>query len=232
MHFINQVFSPCSDTDSIPHLRPQFTQSFELAYRYKWNSGMVYLAGYHRLIKDPYMRIYTADTSNADYDVIVKIYANTGGATNSGVEMVFSQQILDFWKLSGNTNLYKNSIEAYQGDLRFPYIHTFEIKKSEEYTWDAKLSNQFKLNEQLEIILITLYLAPKNIPQGRQLARSSVDLSLSLKILEGKGLISFSASDILNTYGIRQDIWGEGFRAHYENNHETQIFRLGIKYRF
>jgi outer membrane receptor protein involved in Fe transport len=168
-----RIFAKSDDHELLkvgnPYLRPQFTQTFELAYRYKWNSGMVYLAGYHRLIKDPYMRIYTADTSNASYDVIVKIYANTGSATNTGMEMVFSQHITGFWKLSGSTNIYRNSIASYQGHLRFPYVHTFDIKVSEEYTWDAKLTNQFKLNDRLDIQLTALYLAPKIFPRAGNL---------------------------------------------------------------
>jgi outer membrane receptor protein involved in Fe transport len=178
-----RIFAKSDDHELLkvgnPYLRPQFTQSFELAYRLKWNSGLVYLAGYYRFIKDPYIRIYTADTTNADYDVIVKIYANTGKATNAGMEMQFSQQVLKGWKLSGNANIYKNSIEAYQGALRFPYNHTFEIEPSAEYTWNGKLNNQFQVNDRLEIQLTALYLAPVNIPQGKQYARSSVDLGLS-----------------------------------------------------
>ncbi len=231
-----RIFAKSDDHELLkvgsPYLRPQYTQSFELAYRLKWNSGMAYLAGYYRFITDPYMRIYTADTTNADYAVIVKIYANTGSATNTGLELVFSQQILDFWKLSGNANFYRNAIDAYTGDLRFPYVHTFDIPASEENTWDAKISNQFKVNDNLEFQLTALYMAPKNIPQGRQYTRSSLDLGASWKIMEGKGVVSFSATDILNTYGIRQSINGEGFRADYENNYETQVFRLGLKYRF
>jgi hypothetical protein len=139
---------------------------------------------------------------------------------------------MDFWKLSGNANFYRNSIDAYTGDVRFPYVHTFDIAQTAENTWDAKVINQFKLNDHLEFQLTALYLAPKNIPQGRQYARSSLDLGASWKILEGKGVITLSATDILNTYGIRQDINGEGFRTEYENLYETQIFRIGMKYRF
>lgn len=231
-----RIFAKSDDQELLkvgnPYLRPQFTQSFELAYRLKWNSGMAYLAGYYRMISDPYMRIYTEDTTNVDYDVIVKIYANTGSAINTGLEVVFSQQILKFWKLSGNANYYRNSIDAYTGEVRFPYVHTFEISASEENTWDTKISNQFTVNDNLEFQLTVLYMAPKNIPQGKQYSRSSLDLGVSWKILKGKGVLNFSASDILNRYGIKQDIQGEGFRIEYENNFETQIFRLGMKYRF
>jgi len=231
-----RIFAKSDDHELLkvgnPYLRPQFTQSFELAYRLKWESGMVYLAAYYRMIDNPYMRIYTEDTTNVDYDVIIKIYANTGSATNAGGEVVFSQQILDFWKLSGNANIYQNSIDAYQGTLQFPYVHTFDIIGSSEVTWDAKLNNQFAINDHLEIQLTAIYLAPKNIPQGKQYSRTSIDFGIAYKILEGKGELSFSASDIFNTYGIQQDISGDGFTATYENYYETQVFRIGAKYRF
>ena len=231
-----RIFTKSDDQELLkvgnPYLRPQFTQSFELAYRLKWESGMVLLAGYYKLIDDPYMRIYTADTSNATYDVIVKTYANTGGAKNIGLEVVFSQQILEIWKLTGNANIYRNSIDAYEGSLLFPYPHTFTIDHSAENTWDAKLSNTFSINDNLELQLTAVYYAPKNIPQGRQLSRSSVDFGITQKLFEGKGEISFSASDILNNFGIRQEILGDGFTAIYENFYETQVFRIGLKYKF
>lgn len=231
-----RIFAKSDDQELLkvgnPYLRPQFTESFELAYRLKWESGMVLLAGYFKLIDDPYMRIYTADTTNATYDVIVKTYANTGGAKNAGLELVFSQQILEIWKLSGNANMYRNSIDAYEGSLLFPYPHTFAIISSVENTWDAKLSNTFSINDNLEVQLTAVYYAPRNIPQGRQLSRSSIDVGITQKLFEGKGEISISASDIFNNFGIRQEIYGEGFSATYENYYETQVFRIGLKYKF
>jgi hypothetical protein len=193
---------------------------------------MIFIAGYLKLIDDPYMRIYTEDTTNVDYDVIVKIYANTGSAANAGLELVFSQQILKIWKLSGSANLYRNTIDAYEGSLLFPYPHTFTIENSVDNTLDAKLSNSFSINDNLELQLTGIYFAPKNIPQGRQLSRSSIDLGITQKLFEGRGELSFSASDIFNTFGIRQEIDGDGFTATYENYYETQVFRIGLKYKF
>jgi len=231
-----RIFAKSDDQELLkvgnPYLRPQYTQSFELAYRLKWESGMVLLSGYYKLIDDPYMRIYTEDTTNVSYDVIVKTYANTGSAQNTGLELVFSQQILEIWKLSGNANIYRNSIDAYEGSLLFPYPHTFAIISSAENTWDAKLSNTFSINDNLELQLTAVYYAPKNIAQGRQLSRSSIDFGITHKLFEGKGEISFSASDIFNNFGIRQEIYGDGFTAVYENYYETQVFRVGLKYKF
>ena len=178
------------------------------------------------------MRVYTKDEMNPIYDVIIKSYANTGSATNTGVELVFSQQVLEFWKLSGNGNLYNNSIAAYQGTLYFPYEHTFNVEASSEYTWDAKLNNQFEFENDLSFQLTAIYMADKNIPQGKQFSRASIDIGAKKKIWEGKGEINFAATDIFNTYGIKQNIKGDGFTAVYENYYQTQVFRLGLKYKF
>lgn len=215
-----------------PYLRPQFTQTFELAYKRLWKSGSVFLSGYHRMIEDAFQRIYSIDASNPDYSIINKIYQNTGSARNTGVEIVFSQKLDDFWKLSGSFNGYNNEIDAYSGILYFPYERPFTIDASSDITWDAKLNNNFNLKNDWEIQLTGVYYAPKNIPQGKQLARSSVDLGIKKAILQGNGEITFSLSDIFNNFGIRQEFDGDGFTALYENYYETQVARIGFKYRF
>jgi hypothetical protein len=80
--------------------------------------------------------------------------------------------------------------------------------------------------------LTGLYLAPKNIPQGKELSRSSIDLGFKKVVWKGKGEITFAFTDIFNQYGIRQEIIGEGFNVLYENYFETQMVRLGLKYKF
>ncbi len=215
-----------------PYLRPQFTQTFEMAYKHYWESGSAFLSVYHRLIEDAFQRVYSIDDSNPDYDIINKIYQNTGSARNTGLEIVFSQQVAGFWKLSGSFNGYNNVIDEYSGVLYFPYERTFTVNETTDKTWDAKLNNQFDLPKEFKIQLTGVYYADKNIPQGKQFARSSIDLGIKKAILKGNGEISFSFSDIFNNFGIRQEYDGDGFKVRYENLYETQVARLGFKYKF
>lgn len=215
-----------------PYLRPQFSQTFELAYKRLWESGSVFLSGYHRLIDDAFQRVYSMDESNPDYTIINKIYHNTGSATNTGMELVFSQQLVKLWKLSGSFNGYNNKIDAYSGIMYFPYERPFSIDASTDKTWDLKVNNQFELDKGWEIQLTGIYYADKIIPQGKQFARSSIDLGIKKEILEGKGEILFSFSDIFNDFGIKQEYQGYRFTALYENYYETQVARLGFKYKF
>jgi outer membrane receptor protein involved in Fe transport len=215
-----------------PYLRPQFTDAFEIAHKYSWGDGSLFSAVYHRMIKDQYMRIFSIDTSNPDYDIVNRIYQNTGSATNTGLELLFSQDITNTFKVSASFNGFVNSIDAYQGTLLFPFERPFFIEASADPAWDAKLTSEFKLPWELSAQITGVFFSNRNIPQGEQLSRSSLDFGFKKTIWDSKGELSLAATDILNTFGIRQRIISEGFTAVYENYYETQVIRLGMKYRF
>jgi outer membrane receptor protein involved in Fe transport len=215
-----------------PYLRPQFTDAIELAHKYSWGAGSLFSALYHRMIKDQYRRIFSLDESNPDYDIVNKIYQNTGYATNTGIELLLSQDITQNWKLSASLNWYVNSIDHYTGTLLFPYVRPFFIEKSSDKAGDFKINNEITLPGNWALQLTGLYYSDMNIPQGKQLSRSSVDVGLKKIVWEGHGEFTLSASDIFNTFGLRQEVVGEGFTALYENYFETQIIRAGFKYKF
>ena len=215
-----------------PYLRPQFTNSVEAAHRYNWDSGSFFSAVYYRQISGAYQRVFSIDNSNPDYDIVNRIYENTGQSTNAGIELLFSQDLTENWKLIASTNVYQNNIDAFQGTLLFPTVRTFTIEKTSNTAGDFKLTNSFTLPLNIEAQITGLYYSKRNIPQGEQLARSSVDFGLKKSLWNKKGEITLSASDLFNNFGLRQRINGEGFVALYENYYETQIMRLGLKYKF
>jgi hypothetical protein len=116
--------------------------------------------------------------------------------------------------------------------LLFPYEREFKIEEATDNSADIKINNQFILPGETQIQLTALYYTPKNIPQGTQMARSSVDIGVKKKVFSGKGELNFSFSDIFNDFGIKQEIKGDGFTAVYENFYETQILSAGFKYKF
>ncbi|MFT6928937.1 MAG: outer membrane receptor protein involved in Fe transport [Sediminicola sp.] len=215
-----------------PYLRPQFTDAVELAHKFSWDNGSLFSAVYHRMINDQYMRILSIDDSNPDYDIVSRIYQNTGNATNSGVELLFSQDISQSWKLSGSINWYQNNIIAYQGTLLFPFERTFSIASSSDLAGDFKISNEIMLPRDVTFQITGLYYSQKNIPQGKELGRSSIDVGIKKKLWDSKGELFLSASDIFNRFGIRQELVTEGLVTLYANYYETQIIRLGLKYKF
>lgn len=214
-----------------PYLRPQFTDAFEVAHKYSWNTGSLFSAVYYRMIQDQYMRIFSVDDSNPDYDIVNRIYQNTGSATNTGIELLASQDISTDWKLSGNFNWFSNHINAYQGILLFPFERPFNINETKANAWTGKVTTELELPKDFTLQLTGVYYSKKNIPQGEELARSSIDFGLKKSLWKQKATITLSASDIFNRFGIQQRISNDGFTALYQNFFETQIFRLGFSYK-
>ncbi len=215
-----------------PYVRPQFTQTYEAAYKRIWETGSVFFSTYYRQLDAPFLRIFSIDNSNPAYSVINKIYQNVGSGTNLGIEILLAQSIKDYWKISGSFNWYNNTIDAYTGTLLFPFERPFNIQNTTDQTWDIKINNQIDLPKKTQIQLTAIYLAPKNIPQGRALARSSIDLGIKKSILQDRGELTFSFSDIFNDFGIREEITTADFTALYENYFETQVARIGFKYKW
>ncbi len=215
-----------------PYLRPQFTNSVELAHRYRWDSGSLFTAIYHRNIYGAYQRIFSIDNRNSDYDIVNRIYQNTGKSTNTGLEILFSQEITDYWKLTSSINLYHNVIDAFQGTLLFPFERPFIIDNTTDEAGDFKITNTFTLPWNLEAQMTGLWYSDRNIPQGTELARSSIDVGFKKSIWDKKGEITLSATDLFNRFGLRQRINGQDFTALYENYYETQIVRAGFNYKF
>ena len=215
-----------------PYLRPQFTDAFEVAHKYSWTTGSLFSALYHRMTKDQYMRIFSIDDSNPDYEIVNKIYQNTGDATNTGVEFLVSQDITNTFKLSASFNGYENVIKEFEGTLLFPFERQFTLAESNDIVWDTKITSEFVLPWEIAAQLTGVYFSNKNIPQGEQLARFSIDFGLKKYIWGKKGEITIAATDVFNTFGIRQEIIGNGFTSRYENYFETQVIRVGVKYKF
>ncbi len=215
-----------------PYLRPQFTRTVEVAYRRLWETGSLFAAVYTRTSQDAFQRIFSIDGSNPDYDIVNRIYQNTGRATNRGMELLWSQEVGNWWKYSAGVNLYRIGIDEYRGTLLFPTVRPFTLEASTGNSFDLKFNNQFVLPGKWEAQLTAIYLAARNIPQGRELSRSSVDLAISRPVFAGRGEAVLSATDIFNGFGLRQEIDGEGFTARYENLYESQVVRLGVSYKW
>lgn len=213
-----------------PYLRPQFTRNLELAYEQLWDSGSFVFSVYQRDIDDPFIRIFDIDASNSQYSIVNRLYTNVGHTTNEGLELILTQDVNDFWKFSGSFNWYENKFDEYQTQLLFPVVRPFTVAATSDDTWNFNLNNQIALPYDISMQLSLTWYAEKNFAQGKDAARSSLDMGFRKLVLNGKGELVFSVTDLFNKFGIQQEIKGNGFDAIYENFYETQVVSLGLRY--
>lgn len=215
-----------------PFLRPQFTDAVEVGFARSWTGGSVSTALYHRDITDAFFRIFAIDDSNPRYDIVNRIFENAGDSIQTGVELLLEQDIGDPWRLSGGVHWYRNDIDAFDTILLFPTRRPFALAASTDNTWDLTLNNQLRLPGAIEVQLSYIYYAERNIPQGTERARSSLDLALTRPIGNDRAELLITFTDIFNDFAIERDIEGQGFRALYQNFFETQVATLGVRVRF
>ncbi|MDD3728263.1 MAG: outer membrane beta-barrel family protein [Dysgonamonadaceae bacterium] len=212
-----------------PNLQPQFTQSVELGYRQSWNGGYFYSSAYHRMSTNILTKIITeVPMSNR----LAEVNQNADKGQNTGVELVLDQQLGSKLRLNANGNIYRNNIGAFTIVNAYPSDITYVGQKQNIITGNAKVNLIAKMLKDTELQVTGIYLAKDIIPQGKILARYSIDAGLSKKIQNGKGELFINASDILNTLVMRHEIEGTTFSLISDDYYETQVVRIGYQYRF
>lgn len=212
-----------------PALNPQFTNSFELGYKTAWKNGYFYSALYHRISEGTITRIATTVPGST---IIYSIMQNAGKSYNTGLELVFTQDVKKWLTFNLSVNGYENSIEAFTVENKYPVTHTFTAERQQQYSGNIKFNGNFHLRKQFDIQVTSIYLAPDIIPQGKIDQRYSLDIGIKKAIQKGKGEVFLNATDILNKMVIRKEIKGAGFKLISSDYYETQVVRIGYNYKF
>ncbi|TDG35980.1 TonB-dependent receptor [Pedobacter changchengzhani] len=228
-----RIFPKYDDAEIIkvgnPNLRPQFTNSVELGYKKSWGNGNLYNAIYHRFADGTITRI----SSNIGTDnIIYAIFQNVNRSYNTGIETVLSQKISKLYAFNINFNAYRNQIDAFTVENKYPVLNTFTAAKQKIISGNIKLNNTFHFQNGIDAQLTAVYLAPDIIPQGKINSRFSLDLGAKKSIQKGKGELFLNATDLLNTMVIRKQVNGQNFNYVSADYYETQIVRFGYSFKF
>jgi hypothetical protein len=176
-------------------------------------------------------RIATTDPSSSN-TILYNVFQNAGKSSSTGIELIYTNKVTDWYSYNFNTNFYYNKINAFSVTNLYPNPVVYSADKQSIFTGNIKLNNIFKWNKNYSGQVSGYYLAPEIIPQGKIKSRYSVDLGIKRTIQKGKGELFFNATDVFNTLIIRTKINGTDFNYTSTNYAETQVFRLGYNYKF
>jgi len=228
-----RIFPKYDDAEIVkvgnPALRPQFTNALELGFKTIWESGSLYLASYYKLINGTITRIATIANGSP---IIYAVFQNAGKSNNVGLELNISQNLAKWYSVNFSSNIYQNSIEAFSIVNKYPVESKYTAEKQEIISGNIKLLNSIKIQDNVDLQVSAMYLAPDIIPQGKIKSRFSLDLGLKMKVQNDKGEVYLNATDLLNTMQINKEIIGNGFKYVSIDYFETQVIRLGYNYKF
>ena len=214
-------FSSLSNNRSIrtgnPDLDPDFTNSFEVGYLKNWPTASIYSGVYYRKTTDVIQWL-----SRAQGDTTYTRPENFGTADAYGVEANYSQDLASWWKLNVNANFYRAITvgTAFGEDL-----------ESDTYTATGRLNSRITLWNAVQFQQNLNYRAPEETPQGKRKAFYTVDLALSKDIFQGKGSLTLSVSDLLNSRKWRNETFGDNFYSDSEFQWRARQFTFSFSYR-
>ncbi len=228
-----RIFPKYDDAEIIkvgnPALRPQFTNSFELAYKTNWKKGYFYSALYHRIADGTITRI---SSTVAGSNLIYAIFQNVNRSYSTGIEIMFSQKVSKWFSLNLSANAYHNQIDSFTVINLYPIVHSFTAGQQEIISGNGKLNCIFHFEKNFDAQFTIIYLAPDLIPQGKINSRFTIDIGLKKNVQKGKGEFFLNATDLFNTMIIKKEIFGDGFRYTSTDYYETQVIRIGYSYKF
>ena len=202
-----------------PELLPEYINSYELGYEYKWKTNSILANVYYKKINNMIRRYKTVDSLG----VSTITFQNLESGENSGVELSSVINLYKWQSFNWSFNLFQTKIDAtnLESDLN-----------SENFGWSAKAMSNTVLPYKFIIQISFRYHSPILIPQGEIKAMYNTDLAIRKNILKNKGTLSLRVSDIFNTRKFSIYLLDASFEQNFTHTFESRVLYLTFNYRF
>lgn len=168
-----------------PDLDPEFTNAFELGHIAYFEKGSLTSSIYYRKTNNVINRITTViDGVNFTKP------ENLLSQDDYGFEFTGSLELVKWWNLNGNLNLFRSITDG--GNLGDDF-------NADTYSWFTRVNNRFKFSKTTEAQVRINYNAPRETAQGRSLSTGSVDLGFGKEFPDKNISITFNVRDLFNT---------------------------------
>ena len=234
-----------------PDLIPEFTNLVELAFQTQYgkaNSVLINLYGRHtdNLITRYQYKNKNSDPLKSD-SVLFSSYANANRSYTFGIELTGKNKFTKWWDLTTNVNLFNSTIKA--GNLA-------GTSDKSQFSWFAKLNNNFKLPKNFSIQLTGDYQAKTLVPlnsgrgggggggqmfgggsqpvaQGYIKPIYSADIAIKKEFLKNNAAsLTLQFSDIFRTKKYDTHSESAFFVQDNSRRRDPQVVRLNFNWRF
>ncbi len=201
-----------------PDLNPEYTDSFEASYLTYWNSGSFLGSVYYRYRTGVIERVITVDENN-----ISRLFpVNLSIQDAYGIEFSFSQDITSWWKMSTNFNFYRAVTTG-----SFEGINL----SNDAWAWTNNLGSKLSIPKLFDMQINYLYRSPRITAQGRRRSISVINIGASKEILKGRGSLTLSVRDLLNSRIRIVELEQENFNRYDEFQWRAGSASLTFNYR-
>lgn len=201
-----------------PNLLPEFSDSYEINYLRYLPNGSIMFGAFYRNTTDVIERVTIPLDS-----ITIRKPINLSERNSYGLELNMSYDLFEWWSFNADASFFRSIVE---GDFEGVDY------SADTYIWSGRANTNFDIGKKMDLQLSFNYRGPRKTTQGSQQAMYSINVGMSLEILKGKGTLTLSARDILNTRLRRSTIDLPELQAESEYQwRRSQGVVLGFSYR-
>ena len=201
-----------------PNLKPEYVDAYELSYIKYWKKNTLTSTLYFRQTNDQIQRYRLVDTAG----ISTVTFQNLSFSRNFGFEFIAVTELMKFWTLTTNLNLFRNEIAISSTNA--------ELKTGSNGS--VKIMSTTKLPNILDIQISGNYTSAGVTAQGEFKEMYSFDIGLKKDLFKNKAVFSLSISDLFNTRYMRFDSYGSNFMQYTQFKRDTQFLICSLIYKF
>ncbi|MBS1662401.1 MAG: TonB-dependent receptor [Bacteroidetes bacterium] len=204
-----------------PHIRPENTNLFELAYNSKLGAVGINSTLYWKNTLNPMMS-YNIPLSK---DTLLSTFENGNSINTYGAELIVKLPVTGWWNATTNFNLFATDINA---------DNLSQGLSNSGVSWFAKLNSDMKVFKAYTFQVTGNYNAANVVAQGKVLASGGMDIAIKRDFLkDNAATLVVSLSDVFNTQQTRVDTYSQGqFFQESIGKPETRVLKINFTYSF
>ncbi len=202
-----------------PDLNPEYSDAFELSWMKEYDDSWISF--------EAFLRRTTNDISviqqQLNDSVLLYTYENFGDKFSLGTEFAVDWNFNKWWNLDCSSDLYYFNSQGHDLDYS---------REQQEYSWNVRMRNNFKLWKKTKVQLGTAYIGPSYISQGTSDGYFISFLVVRRTFLKNNLSVTLRLHDLLQTGKQRFERYGTGFYNLNEFSREAPTYHITIAYRF
>jgi outer membrane receptor protein involved in Fe transport len=166
-----------------PYLLPEYIHALEIGYNTYFKSFSINTNLYFTHTSQAFTRFASVDDNGA----ITITSANIGVQNQYGVEFISNGNLTKTTSITYSANVGRREIRGNKMTTSF---------NKENISFNTRINIAQKITNKIDAQVGAFYTSPFITPQGEILSRNNVDLSIRLKVIKNKGLITAGINDI------------------------------------
>ncbi|MFL5764719.1 MAG: TonB-dependent receptor domain-containing protein [Bacteroidia bacterium] len=201
-----------------PYLKPEYIDSYELAYIKYWEKAVLTGTAYYRITHGIIQRIKTL----GDSTVSITSFVNLNSSTSYGFELIAKNDLTKWWNTTLSANIFETKIDGENVDADL---------QNNNFSYIFKLMSNMRIWKNMDIQFTANYMGPTATAQGEVKPIFSMDLGLKKEIFRNATL-SLNVTDLTNARKMYITASGANFTTEMERRRESRIATLTFSYRF